>query len=126
MATIAVAAQDQFIDLNLYLWGPFTTTNLDGAPITYHGTGDRTITVDGVFGAGGTITVQGSNDPIGGGVPTNWWPLTFVGGAAATFTTGGIKLISECPAWIRPLLSGGDGTTALNVRLAIRRNKTNG
>lgn len=129
MATVNYTAQDQFLDLNVYQWLNLTTTNLDGQPLTYHGTGDRTVQVDGTFGAAATLTLQGSNDPIGGGVPTNWFTLSFPSAVAAQFTTAGgagIKLITECPAWIRPLLAGGDGTTALNVRLAIRRNKANG
>ena len=128
MATVSWTNQDQFRDLNLFLWTTLTTTNLDGQACTYHGTGDRTVQVDGTFGAGATVTLQGSNDPLGT-TPVNWFPMTFVGGAAATFTTAGgagIKLLAECPAAIRPLLSGGDGTTSLNVRLGIRRNNANG
>jgi hypothetical protein len=125
MATVNYTAQDQFQDINLYLWSALNITNTDGQPLAYHGTGDRTVQVDGTLGAG-TLTLQGSNDPIGGAAPGNWFPLTASGGAAIALTTPGIKLVVECPAWIRPIVTGADGTTNLNVRLVVRRNKANG
>jgi hypothetical protein len=124
VATIAYVNTDQLLDYDYFIWSLLTTTNADGAPVSYHGTADRTVQVDGTFGAGGTIVIQGSNDLSN---PTNWFTLTNpLGAAALSLTAAALKLIGESPVWIRPLVTGGDGTTSLNVRLCVRRNRANG
>lgn len=107
------------------VWSPLTSTNLDGSPamgVSGVAFADRCFQVDGTFGAGATVTLQGSNDE---GTPSNWYPLTKAGtGTALTFTTAGgagIGTVNELTRWVRPLLSGGDGTTSLNVKLVARR-----
>jgi hypothetical protein len=106
------------------VWSPLTSTNLDGSPVRGAAFADRCFQVDGTFGAGATVTIQGSNDETD--PPTNWYPLTKAGTAAAVmaFTTAGgagIATANELTRWVRPLLAGGDGTTSLNVKLVARR-----
>jgi hypothetical protein len=76
---------------------------------------ERCVTVHGTFGAGGSITIQGSNDG------TNWFALTDPQGNALTKTAAAIEQVLESPLYIRPLVTAGDGTTSLTVILLCRR-----
>lgn len=71
---------------------------------------DKCVQVTGTFGVGGSVTIKGSND---GG--TTWANLTDPGGTVITFTATGMKQILENPQLIRPDVTAGDGSTALNV-----------
>jgi hypothetical protein len=75
---------------------------------------DKTVSVGGVFGAGATVSIMGSNDGVtyvklndsrGEGNPLDF------------LTAGGndMRTILENPFYIRVDLAGGDGTTALSV-----------
>lgn len=77
---------------------------------------DRTVHIDGIFGVGGTVAMQGSNN---GGV--SWVTLTDTVGAALSRTAESIKTITEAPALIRPIVTAGDGTTSVGVHLVVRR-----
>ena len=77
---------------------------------------DRTVQVTGTFGAGGSVSIQGSND---GG--TTWATLTDPQGVALTFTAAGLRQILELPFQIRPNVTAGDGTTSLNVYMMMRK-----
>lgn len=76
---------------------------------------DKTVTITGTFGTGGSITMQGSNDN------SNWFSLTDPQGNAITKTAAAMELISECPRYIRPLVTAGDGTTSLAVQVLCLR-----
>lgn len=76
---------------------------------------DRTVAITGTFGAGGSVTLQGSNDN------TNWFALTDPQGNAITKTAAALELVMEAPLYIRPLVTAGDGTTNLTVTLLCRR-----
>jgi hypothetical protein len=96
-----------------------TWTGLDsddsGSPVELVDFPDRTVTITGTFGAGGSITLQGSNDN------SNWFALTDPQGNAITKTAAGMELMSEAPRYIRPLVTAGDGTTSLTVKILCRR-----
>jgi hypothetical protein len=103
-------------------WTPLTTTNLDGQAFPMPGWSDRSVHVFGTFGAGATVTIQGSNEAT----PAAWVTLAAAGDPAEdmTFLTAGgndIKQVLEVCRWVRPLLSGGDGTTSLTVLMLVRR-----
>ncbi len=74
---------------------------------------DKTVQCFGTFG--GTVTMQGSNDPrvITDAANAVWFSLTDKYGNAITFTAAGAKLITENPRFIRP--SNGSGITATTV-----------
>ncbi len=76
---------------------------------------DRTVAITGTFGVGGSITMQGSNDN------TNWFALTDPQGNAITKTAAAMELMMEAPLYIRPLVTAGDGTTSLTVKVLCRR-----
>ena len=98
----------------VYLWETLTTTNLDGQWLETIMLSDMTVQVLGTFGTG-TITMQGSND---GG--TTAVTLTDPAAVDITFTAAGGSQILENYAFVRPLLSGGNGTTDLDVYLAAK------
>jgi hypothetical protein len=76
---------------------------------------DRTVQVTGTFGAGGSLTVEGSLDGV------TYGPLTDPQGNNLVFTSGKLETISEVVRFIRPRVTAGDGTTALNVYLLFRK-----
>jgi pyruvate/2-oxoacid:ferredoxin oxidoreductase alpha subunit len=75
---------------------------------------DRVVQVEGVFG-GASVALQGSNDGV------NYHTLTDPQGNALSFAAGGLETVMELPYYIKPLLSGGDGTTNLTITLSGRR-----
>jgi hypothetical protein len=76
---------------------------------------DRVVQVEGTFG-GASIALKGSNDA------TNYHTLTDPQGNALSFTAGGLETVMELPYYIKPTITGGDGTTSLNITLSGRRN----
>lgn len=81
MATIAYThTEDGSVNdgsVSVFQWTPLTTTNPDGAPIGAVQYADRSVQVVGTFGAGGSITFQGSNDG------TNWAALNTAQGSTS-------------------------------------------
>lgn len=73
---------------------------------------DKTVQVEGTWGAGGEFTLQGSNDG------TNWATLNDALGTAIVLSADGLVSILEAPLYIRPNITAGDGATALNVTLS--------
>lgn len=69
----------------------------------------------GTFGAGGSITFEGSANG------TTWSALLLVGGGAATFTAAGSGAIQGTPRFIRPNVTAGAGGTALVADLSLSR-----
>jgi len=89
-----------------------------GAISDYPGFADRNFQVSGTFGAGGEVTMQGSNEP-----PANdkWFTLSNMADSALVVTTAGGKMIQENTLYIRPKITGGDGTTSLTITLIARK-----
>jgi len=77
---------------------------------------DRSVQVTGTFGAGGSVTIEGSNDG------TNWASLTDPQGNNLSFSTSKIETVIEMVRFIRPNITNGDGTTSLNIVLFQRGN----
>lgn len=75
---------------------------------------DRSVQVVGTLGVGGSVTIQGTNNG------TVWVTLTDPLGNALTFTAAGLKQISELSHQLRPVVTAGDGTTAIDVWLHVR------
>ena len=77
---------------------------------------DKTVQITGTTGAGGSITLVGSNDGV------NFVALHDVFGVAlSALVPGTIYQINEDSAWVNALIVGGDGTTAMNVIIAGKR-----
>lgn len=75
---------------------------------------DRTVQVGGSFG-GATVYVQGSNDD------TEYFTLTDPQGNPLSFVAPGLEAIIELPAFLRPLVTGGDVTTNVKIIISGRR-----
>lgn len=87
----------------------------DGNGQTSGAYGDRSVQVTGVFGSGGTLVIEGSNDG------ENWKTLTDPQGNLLSFTATGIETIMESTRFTRPRVTAGDGTTALIVHIYARK-----
>ena len=115
MATIDVAKTSGQDPVLTYLWEAIVQGSLDGEAIALPDHADRSVQVVGNFSGPATLTMQGSND---GG--TTWAPLTDPQGDAIAFTAAGLKQITEFSGLVRPLASGEDGATDLDVYLYAR------
>jgi hypothetical protein len=100
----------------IYTWNGLTTANNDGQPMKAAAWADRSVHVTGTWGAGGALVIEGSNN---GG--TTWVTLFSAQGAAISLSADALKQIVEVAALTRPRVTGGDGTTSLNVTLLARR-----
>lgn len=95
-------------------WETLTSADTVGSAVQLWGAADRSVHVVGTFGSA-TVVLQGSNDN------SNWVTLTDPLGAAISFTTTGLKQVSEITRYIRPSTSGGDGTQDVDVYVLARR-----
>ena len=98
----------------LYTWAALANGD-SGKPISIVDFPDKTITFTGTFGAGGSVTLEGSNDG------TNFFPLKDPSGSAITKTAAGAAVVVEHPLQIRPHVTAGDGTTAIVPIIMVRR-----
>ena len=96
--------------------------NDDGTWFVPQDCADRTVHVRGTFG-GATVTFQGSNEPgpVASTTPAAGVTLSDQTGAPLSFTAAGARLVAEASRWVRPVVTGGDGTTALTVDLIARQ-----
>jgi hypothetical protein len=115
MATRSLSSGPATIDNAGYAWSGLLNGD-DGAPAGSSYSGDRTVQVFGTFGTGGTVIVEGSLDG------TNWFQLRDPTGTLISFTAAGGKAVMENAPYIRPRVTGGDGTTALSFLMSVRRN----
>jgi hypothetical protein len=115
MATIPcqlIASGDGF---RVYKWENLNNTDQDGQPFEVGKFADISFHVKGTFG-GATITIQGDNDAIG---TPDWDTLNDSQGNALIFTSRRIEQLLENVSKIRPLLSGGAGSS-VNVFMKVR------
>lgn len=115
------------------VWGPMANGDVgigvgsaigDGAGATtvagsgfFSGFADKSVQVEGTFGAGGSVAVEGTND----GNILHYRGLTDPQGNAIAITAAGIKAITEAVIWVRPHVTAGDGTTSLTVSMFFRK-----
>lgn len=76
---------------------------------------DKCLHVYGAFG-GASVALQGSNEDV----PANGASLTDPTQTLIALTATGIKQVLENPLFVRPVITGGDGTTNLTARLVCR------
>lgn len=105
MATVTgVRMPDPDVRHDRWKWEGFAASGDVGTSVDMQAYPDRSVQVLGSFGAGGEITIQGSND---GG--TTWATLTDPQGNALVFTAAKIEAITEMVHKIRPVASAGTG-----------------
>lgn len=119
MATITptISNPSKFKDYSIiYQWSSLTNDTSDvGAALELPGWADRSVQITGTFGAGGTCVIEGSNDG------TNYVTLNNLQGSALSLTSATVKGIAEITRYIRPRISGGDGTTSLTITILARK-----
>lgn len=94
-------------------WEGLSEADAEGSAVSRPGGNDRSVHVIGTFG-GGTVTIQGSNEPT----PSTWSTLHDAAGNNLTFTSAGLELVAENTRWLRPVLSGASGAD-IDVYLLI-------
>lgn len=87
----------------------------DGKPVNFAAFRDKSFQVEGTFGAGGTVAIEGSNDGV------NYRTLHDPQGVALAITQAKIVTVLEATLLVRPRVTGGDGTTSLNVTAILCR-----
>lgn len=119
MATIAytVARVETFMDdAHVVTWANMTQTGTDvGQALEMPGSADRSIQFSGTFGAGGTIVLEGSNNGV------NYETLTDPSSTAISKTAASIEAVLELTRFVRPRVTGGDGTTSISAALLVKR-----
>lgn len=103
----------------LALSWPTLANGDDGTPVEKPDYTDRSAQVVGTFGAAGTVVIEGSNDG------TNYATLNDAQGNPISLTAAAIKQIVELTRYVRPRVTGGDGTTSLTVTMLMRNVKSN-
>ena len=116
-----VTPQNTAVPTTLVVWDAMAFSdgaigNDGGEPVTLPDFADLTVTFEGTFSTGGSVTLKGSND---GG--TTYHALTDPQGNALTKTAAAIEVVTETPLLIRPHVTAGDGSTAIDVRILFRR-----
>lgn len=83
---------------------------------------DKTVTVRGTFGVGGTCVLKGKD---AAGAATDYSPLndTRGEGNSLSFTAGDTRAVLENPDHIRPEITAGDGATSLTVIIVSQSQK---
>ena len=109
MAEVSVTRSEVSGGVSRMSWTPLANGDT-GKPVYVGNLIDKTVTITGTFGAGGTILIEGSSD---GG--TTWVTMPNKNGATMSYTAAAIDLTDRSPTLIRPRVSAGDGTTALTV-----------
>lgn len=89
--------------------------NGDDAPIILVN-GEVSFDVSGTFGAGGSVAVEGSNDPTN---PASWGALHNDAGTAIAITVAGVHRPVEKVYAARLRVTAGDGTTSLTCRARV-------
>lgn len=83
---------------------------------------DGTVQFTGTFGTGGSVTLRGSNMPEPDvATAAHWFTMTDAQGNAITKTSAAGEVQLEAPLWISPIITAGDGTTAINVYMKCKK-----
>lgn len=86
----------------------------------FAGYADKSIQVEGTFGAGGTVALEGTND----GNTAHYRPLSDPSGTTIAITSSAIKALTEAVIWVRPRITAGDGTTSVTVTVFFRKTQS--
>lgn len=86
----------------------------EGQPVEVTGNSERSIQFSGVFGEGGAIQLEGSNDGI------NYYVLTDPQGNGIRKSSGSIESVMEFVRYVRPKVIGGDSTTELDAHFIVK------
>ena len=103
-----------YIGVRIWKWESLTQSDSEGAALPQPNFTDRAVQVEGTFD-GATVTLKGSIDGA------NFHTLTDPQANPLSFTSGGIKQISEAVRVLKPELSGGTASD-LTVTILMKGN----
>ncbi len=101
--------------IRLFKWAGMQNGD-DGTPLYLPKHSDKSIQVKGTFGAGGNCRIEGSNMDSS----FTWATLNDPQGNPLDITTAKIEAILENTYVLRPRITAGDGTTALDVYILVK------
>ena len=110
MPTVNETRSIRFGGANAVFTWPNLSVGDDGRAVEYSEFADRSVQFAGVF-AGASVSLQGSNDGV------NWHVLTDPMGAPITKTSAALVAVTEMTRFVRPLVAGGAGSTAITCTL---------
>jgi len=117
--TITPAVPYNNHDANVVKWT--LSAGDDGAPLPMPQAADRSAQILGTFG-GATVIIEGANDNASADESgTRYSPLTDPFNVAISKSAAGVSGITEMTRVVRPRVSGGDGTTAIEVYILLKR-----
>jgi hypothetical protein len=128
MAVITPTFQTPAAGCRIVTWQTMTAADI-GAPVRLPYFSDKSVQLGAIGGnvhGGATVVFQGSNDVAADPSNANyassvWFTLTDPqGNAISRTTTAKIEQVEENPLWVRPVSSGGDGTTDIDVILVCK------
>lgn len=102
--------------VSLVKWTGLQNTDT-GKPFPFPRHTDRSVQVKGTFGAGGVCLIEGDLEHP----PTSYATLNDPQGNPLSFSAEKIESVLENATNIRPRVSAGDGTTALDVYMLISK-----
>lgn len=120
MATIEPTIKDVTSKINgaawLVTWGPLANGDV-GDPVQMPEFADKSVQVTGTFGTGGSVAVEGDNEPYTSYTAANFVALRDPSSTTIAITAAGAKAVLENTVLVRPHVTAGDGTTSLTVRM---------
>lgn len=116
MANIDPVVNNAFLDQQVVSWSGLDNTNTSGNPFNNSSGYDAScIQVEGSFGTGGSLAIEGSLDGA------NWHTLLNAeAGAVLNITAAGLYVPWEPVLYLRPRVTAGTGVS-LNVTLVKNR-----
>lgn len=105
----AQALSDDSYHATVFLWAGLLLGDT-GSVVAFPKRRDRCVQFAGVFGTA-TIALHGSMNGV------DFIILTDPQGNAISKTAAAIEVVSEAVLYLKPVISGGDGTTAIDVYL---------
>lgn len=97
-----------------YTWGVLAVSGDIGDTQPVNNRTLASVQVDGGFGTGGTVVLEGSNDG------TTWATLVNNAGTSISCAAACFHGVRDQPRFVRPRLSAGTGSITLTVRLYLR------
>ena len=114
MAVAAITPAQVGTQVNLFTCAAMANGDTTGA-VECTDFADKTVQFDGTWGTGGSVNLEGSMDG------SNWSVLNDPSSTAITKTAAGMSAVLEHPRYLRGNVTAGDGTTAIVMRLMVRR-----
>lgn len=116
MSTVAYTNLDYLFDSDVYTWANMAFGD-DGQPMGVVASGDRTIQVEGTFGVGGQVVIEGTLDQV------HWHTLHDPTGASLSLTQASLATVLENVVLLRPRVTAGDGSTQLTITIITRKQR---